>query len=411
MKRISKFAKPLGFAMALIGIAMIAISGYYLLEYARSGSDAATFNVDAAAPEDMRTLLGLGMPEPVARENPVARGVPEYDSDRGAANTSIFELRTQSNHDQRTDEVDALGVTWGEKVGNNDRQPVAELDGAETVSISSRLPGAVFVSDNEVFAPQAANAELADADIGAETGTVATDLVPAAFAEGDVAAIAVGSDTVAPPSSMSVSGMLDTFASIYPGGDMNPRYWSEPHWAGNLPFGGPTIPEGFVPIDASDLSFAAMAGEKARRMRIPAIDLDASVAELELRDLGDSRAWSTPDKVVGHIPTTAQPGESANGWYFGHLDDFLSNEGAIFRRLPEISAMVKDDYVDIFLETSDAEFMYRVTATRQLHRDDLYLAQSDSSQISLVTCWPFRVYDHRIVVSAVLVAVKPLSQA
>ena len=409
MKRISKFAKPLGIAMAVVGIAMIAISGYYLFEYARSGSDAATFNVDAAEPEQMRALLGLGLPDPVAQDKPAARVVPAYDSDRKTEYAYPFDFETQSILDQRSDDVDELVATRGEAVELDDRRLVAEIDGAETVSISSRLAGAAFASENEVVESEGAKAKLANA--GDEVGVVSTDDVPAAFADRDVAADAVRSDSVAPPTSMSTAGMLDTFASIYPGGDMNPRYWSEPHWAGNLPFGGPTIPEGFVAIDASDLSFASTTGEQAVRMRIPAIDLDASVAELELRDLGDSRAWSTPDKVVGHIPTTAQPGESANGWYFGHLDDFLSNEGAIFRRLPEISAMVKDDYVDIFLETSDAEFMYRVTATRQLHRDELYLAQSDSSQISLVTCWPFRVYDHRIVVSAVLIAVKPLSQA
>jgi len=192
---------------------------------------------------------------------------------------------------------------------------------------------------------------------------------------------------------------------------MNPRYWSEPHWAGNLPFGGPTIPEGFIPVDASDTSLLPDDAERGVRMRIPAIDLDGTVSELEILDLGDSRAWSTPDNVVGHIPTTANPGEAANGWYFGHLDNFISNEGDIFRRLPEISEMISNDPVDIFITTSDAEYMYRVTHTRQLHRDELSLTDTSNAQISLVTCWPFRVYDHRIVVSAVLIAVKPLQEA
>ena len=172
-------------------------------------------------------------------------------------------------------------------------------------------------------------------------------------------------DAGVPASALPSSSLLvETFASIYPGGNMNPRYWSEPHWAGNLPFGGPTIPDDFMPVDSTAAEFASLSGEPGLRMRIPAIDLDATVSELEIIDLGDSREWSTPDKVVGHIPTTADPGESANGWYFGHLSNFLSNEGDIFRRLPEIAAMIKNDPVDIFITTSNAEYMYRVTQSR-----------------------------------------------
>ena len=166
-----------------------------------------------------------------------------------------------------------------------------------------------------------------------------------------------------------------------------------------------------MPVDSTAAEFASLSGEPGLKMRIPAIDLDATVSELEIIDLGDSREWSTPDKVVGHIPTTANPGESANGWYFGHLSNFLSNEGDIFRRLPEIAAMIKNDPVDIFITTSNAEYMYRVTQSQLLHRDDLSLTETSDAQISLVTCWPFRVYDHRVLVSAVLVAVKPLPEA
>ena len=51
MHQISKLARPLGIAMAAIGISMVAISGYYLYAYMQSGSDADSFNVDAAEPE------------------------------------------------------------------------------------------------------------------------------------------------------------------------------------------------------------------------------------------------------------------------------------------------------------------------------------------------------------------------
>ena len=373
MTRISKFARPLGIALAVVGFAMIAISGYYLLAYMRSGSDADAFNVQAAPPEDYLELLGQGIPNPSARDGSVV-----------------------SREQERTVE----SVVEVEQVRLQD----PPLDHTETVSIASVLPGLPL-------APRQESAEFSgkviphEAESVANRGASPTNLVLAdASDELDSKAPPV---PVAPSSSL----MLETFASIYPGGNMNPRYWSDPHWAGNMPFGGPTIPEGFLPVDPSELDFGVADGEHGVRMRIPAIDLDAVVSELEIRDLGDSRQWGTPDKVVGHIPTTANPGEPAHGWYFGHLDNFISNEGDIFRRLPEIAKMIKNDPVDIFLTTSDAEYMYRVTATQQLHRDDLYLTASTNSQITLVTCWPFRVYDHRILVSALLIAIKPLQEA
>lgn len=359
---------------------MVAVSGYYLYAYMRSGSDIESFDVDAAAPEDMLALLGQSLPEPVSYEPTKSR---------------VSDASAQ-------EEIGAE-VANGEVVAEGERL-TDDVTGVETVSIASFVPGAVLVSDDTSDLPAVVEAKAND-----EADVMTEHPVPA-IAQ-DAMVDVEGADQVIPEASVSTEVMLDTFTSIYPGGNMNPRYWPEPYWAGNLPFGGPTIPDGFMPVDASDLVHAANGGERALRMRIPSIDLDASVSELELRDLGDSRAWSTPDKVVGHIPTTARPGELANGWYFGHLDDFLSNEGAIFRRLPEISEMIMNEPVDIFLATDEAEYLYRVTGTQQLHRDELFLAESDNAQISLVTCWPFRVYDHRIVVSAVLIAVKSLNEA
>ena len=375
MSRISRLARPVGFVVAIVGIAMVAISGYYLYAYMQSGSDADLFNVDAAAPEDQLVLLGQSIPKPQSR-NAAARGSVEVEP---------------------VTRVSAKTVK-----SSNALEQVADVDSAETVSITSVLPGGAFV------APERRTGSAASKTVGEFDGFLGPGQTPSLMSAAEIGDT-TRSDIEAAPVVPTVA-LLDTFASIYPGGSMNPRYWSEPHWAGNLPFGGPTIPEGFMPVDASDTSLFSNDAQRGVRMRIPAIDLDGTVSELEILDLGDSRAWSTPDNVVGHIPTTANPGEAANGWYFGHLDNFISNEGDIFRRLPEISEMISNDPVDIFITTSDAEYMYRVTQTRQLHRDELHLTETNNAQISLVTCWPFRVYDHRIVVSAVLIAVKPLQE-
>lgn len=202
--------------------------------------------------------------------------------------------------------------------------------------------------------------------------------------------------------------VVSHYASLYPGGRINPRYWSDPEWAGTIPFGPPGIPDGFTPVSSRDPVAAAAAGASPTRIRIPSINLDSYIAQLELLNLDDHQAYQTPDNTVGHIPETVNPGELDNGWYFGHLESFGTGEGNIFNRLPEIAELLRHDPVDIFIETDDAEYIYRVTSTSQVHESELELTSTDKSQITLCTCWPPRVYDRRVLVNAELIAVKRL---
>ncbi len=83
-------------------------------------------------------------------------------------------------------------------------------------------------------------------------------------------------------------------------------------------------------------------------------------------------------------------------------------EGNIFRHLPEIRDLITQDPVDVYLSTDSLEFIYRVTSTSQIHKDDLRLSSAEDAQITLVTCCPPRVYDQRILVDATLIAYRPL---
>ncbi len=199
---------------------------------------------------------------------------------------------------------------------------------------------------------------------------------------------------------------VSAYASLYPGGRINPRYWSDPEWAGTIPFGAPGIPPGFDPVSSRDPVAAEAAGAQPTRIRIPSIGLDSHIAELALLNLGDQRAYQTPDNTVGHIPETVNPGELDNSWYFGHLESLGTGEGSVFNDLPEVAELIRHDPVDVFVETDDAEYMYRVTSTSQVHESDLELTPSESAQITLCTCWPPRVYDRRVLVNAELIAVK-----
>ena len=150
----------------------------------------------------------------------------------------------------------------------------------------------------------------------------------------------------------------------------------------------------------------AYGGALATRIRIPAIEVDAVVDELRIRKLGDSLAWETPKKVVGHIPRTAKAGAAGQGWYFGHLESPLRGEGNVFARLPEIPKLAVDSPIYIFLETADRHYAYQVYVTEVLYEDDIALTDTGSHDITLVTCTPRFYYDHRLLVTAALVGIR-----
>ena len=214
-----------------------------------------------------------------------------------------------------------------------------------------------------------------------------------------------------PPVRPSGAGadLVTFYASIYPGYQLHPKYWGEPIWAGTDPYihEEPGLPDGFAALQSSETASPAVDLAQARRISIPSIGVASSVNELQILDLGDSRAYETPNNTVGHIPETANPGESGNGWFFGHLESPIRGEGNVFQHLPDIPALLQNgDAVYITVESDDGEFLYQATQTRQVHQDDLRLNGSDGTSITLVACVPRLVYDHRLLVTAELVGVR-----
>ena len=149
-------------------------------------------------------------------------------------------------------------------------------------------------------------------------------------------------------------------------------------------------------------------------MIIPEIGLRASVEELEVVEEDDSRAWETPKHVVGHIPTTAKPGTSGQGWYFGHLESPISGEGNIFRRLPELAARFKrerDNKFTIYLDAGNDRYVYQVYQTDVVHASEFAVSDSGKNDITLVACWPQFEYSERVLVTAALVDVVEIPEA
>ncbi len=199
--------------------------------------------------------------------------------------------------------------------------------------------------------------------------------------------------------------------SIYPGDKLNPKYWDKPLWAGTDPILPTGLPDGYEAVDITEVSTPLHSLAEALRIQIPIIGLDSKVEELEILDLGDSRAYETPVNIVGHIPETANPGEAGNGWFFGHLESPIRGEGNIFKDLPQIPQHLRDgNRVFIALESADGTYLYEVTTTDVVHQNQLRVYRSQEPTVTLVTCVPWFKYDHRLLVTAKLVGVKRQNQ-
>ena len=226
-------------------------------------------------------------------------------------------------------------------------------------------------------------------------------------------------ESVPPPSDDDVTefdarALVASYNSIYPALALHPKYWRSPATAGSDPytFGSVMRPDGFLSLSA-DRGEPRGTAPDAAHVAIPSIGVDSAVANLAILDLGDRREYETPNKIVGRIPQKANPGEIGATWLFGHLESPIRGEGDVFRRLPEIPNLLKMGdpvYVEVRNEAGD-EFLYQITETKVVHRDDLapyvYGEDPDKAVITLVACVPRMVYDHRILVIGELVGVKP----
>lgn len=112
---------------------------------------------------------------------------------------------------------------------------------------------------------------------------------------------------------------------------------------------------------------AAMAALSIPRVQLSAVVLQGS----------DAR---TLRRGPGHLEQTAVPGDAGNIVIAGHRDSF-------FKPLRNIRM---DD--DIFLETRDGHFQYRVTSLRVVGpREVSVVAPTSEETLTLITCYPFWV--------------------
>jgi sortase A len=126
--------------------------------------------------------------------------------------------------------------------------------------------------------------------------------------------------------------------------------------------------------------------EQAIRIQIPAIGVDAPVVQ------GDS--WEQLKKGVAQHIGTPNPGESGNVVLSGHNDIY----GEVFRYLDRLNP---GDEVILF--TNQRRYTYVITGTQMVEPTAVeVMAPTPDARVTLISCHPYLVDIHRIVVSAVL---------
>ncbi len=124
--------------------------------------------------------------------------------------------------------------------------------------------------------------------------------------------------------------------------------------------------------------------EQAIRIQIPALGVDAPIVQ------GDS--WEQLKKGAGQHHPSADPGITGNVVLSAHNDIF----GEIFRDLDRLQP---GD--EIILYTIQRNFTYIITGTTITQPTDVSVMEATANPtVTLISCYPYRVDDKRIVVSA-----------
>lgn len=126
--------------------------------------------------------------------------------------------------------------------------------------------------------------------------------------------------------------------------------------------------------------------EHPQRIVIPVINVDAPVVK------GDD--WESLKKGAGHHIGSANPGERGNCVISAHNDIY----GEIFRDLPKMN--IGDE---ILLHTQTQAYRYVVEQTRIIEPTEVsVMAPTSSPVLTLISCYPYGIDSHRIVVIASL---------
>ena len=221
----------------------------------------------------------------------------------------------------------------------------------------------------------------------------------------DLSTVMVPMVPVVPRSVDSITGSSASNITLFPGKAISADSWGNLYDYEPAYIKEQALLDGFLPIAESGATLTDI--PSSTRIIIPKIGVDSTISELGILDLGDSRAYESPDNTVGHIPESANAGEPGTSWFFGHTESPISREGSVFFNLQQVPDKLRNGE-DVFIITDNGinQFLYKAFASQVIHQNDLKLDATPDADINLVSSVPRFVYDHRLVVSGELIALR-----
>lgn len=133
---------------------------------------------------------------------------------------------------------------------------------------------------------------------------------------------------------------------------------------------------------------------KAERVQIPSLQIDAPVEDVGTEIKNGQLVWKVIADIVGHHRASANPGEPGNMVLTGHVESRSS--GNVFLSLPEIQ--IGDE---VIVTSAAGDFTYVVTNVEVRHASETgVLSLGFEEKLTLITCVPDGIYDHRVIVTA-----------
>lgn len=141
------------------------------------------------------------------------------------------------------------------------------------------------------------------------------------------------------------------------------------------------------------------------RIVIPKISVDAKVVEVgsQLKEVDGEQwiIWDVADYAAGHHKGSANPGEAGNIVITGH-DDI---NGEVFRYLENLQS---GDEITLYAgEDQRVYVVQRLELVREKgasleerKQNARFMAPTPDETLTLISCWPYRIDTHRIIVIA-----------
>jgi sortase A len=145
---------------------------------------------------------------------------------------------------------------------------------------------------------------------------------------------------------------------------------------------------------------------KPTHIKIPATGIDTKIVEVgyDIVTINGQQViqWQVAEYAAGHNNTSASPGEGHNIVITGH-DDW---KGEVFRTLEKAKpgdevVLTTEDGKDHLYSVTEIELRKEIGAPLEERlATGKFLEPMGEERVTLVTCWPYGVDDHRLIVIA-----------